>query len=134
MAYRFAGFFALTSTISSDDLLDQHVVRDVDQPFKGQGVLMPEYIGATPSKTDILLWSAKLRIDSADWMFIAYDCWAGHIDFVYAFGSCGDCAFGPIEEHDPDRTTDAFVLAMHNFGVKKDQALNFKPFERGFWD
>lgn len=133
MAYRFAGFFVRGGAISPGDLMNRHVLREIDEPFDGQCILVPEYIGAAPDRAAITGLSTAYGFDTRDWLFVVYDCWAGQIDYVYALGVHDNSVFGPICEADHSRASDAYIQAMGSFGVSRDQALQFKPFERGFW-
>jgi hypothetical protein len=134
MAYQFAGFFASPAVPRPDVLPAGAVWREVVSPFIGVGVRLPALIGKTPAQADVESLARQLGVDAADrWLYLTYDCWGGGIDFVYGFGSRGGQPFGPVEEDALDAVEAAYTSLMAQFGVSAVDALQFKPFERGYW-
>jgi len=131
----FAGFFA-TPTVQKPAHLPERVVwREIETPFQGVGIAFPFLRGRVPVVANIMALSTDLGLDAAEnWLYINYDCWAGEIDWVYGLGRRGAQAFGPFDEDNTSRTQATYLALMEAFGVGTDDALNFAPFERGYWD
>jgi hypothetical protein len=134
MTYQFAGFFVAQPMSSPSSLPPTAVWRDVASPFRGVGILLPELIGKVVQPEQVRITAGELGItNSMPWLFIQYDCWGGEVDFVYAMGASSGVPWGPIEESARDRVELAYTKAMAWLGITPEDALNFAPFERGFW-
>jgi len=72
-------------------------------------------------------------VDKSPWLFLQYDTWGGELDFVYGLGVGRSGPFGPIEESARGQVEPAYLTLMAYLGVSSLDALNFAPFERGFW-
>lgn len=134
MAYQFAGFFA-TAVIPKPDALPSGAVwREVESPFVGVGVRLPAFLGETPAQAELETLARQLGVDLVDrWLYLTYTCWGGRIDFVYGFGCFGGVPFGPVEEDALHEVETAYIRLMAQFGVSAEDAIHFKPFERGYW-
>jgi hypothetical protein len=134
MAYQFSGFFASPPVLRPDVMPAGAVWREVVSPFIGVGVRLSALIGKTPERADVEALARQLGVDAADrWLYLTYDCWGGKIDFVYGFGSRGGLPFGPVKENGLDAVKATYMSLMAHFGVSPEDALRFKPFERGYW-
>ncbi|MCP3920987.1 MAG: hypothetical protein GY714_00225 [Desulfobacterales bacterium] len=136
MTYKFSGILTSDFYIEEGiDLKDIYSIRKIDSPFKGSGIYLPMYSDRDPNEEEIIKIVNSVGLSKSDnWLFINYICWAGRIDYVYAYlNSCGKIT-GPVEESDLNKTSDLFVNIMEGFGVPKEKALDFKPFYRGFWN
>jgi len=135
MAYQFAGFLVPTSQdiVSTAALPDDALRRAITSPFVGIGVRLPSLIGKAPPASQVNALAEEIGIAGApSWLFIAYDTW-GCIDSVYAVGVRDGIAFGPFDDSNVQTVEATFLQAMARIGVDPENALRFKPFERGFW-
>jgi len=134
MTYQFAGFFVATPMPIPRSLPQAATWREISSPFLGVGVLLPHLIGKVVQPDEVQSLAREIGItDGRSWLFLQYDCWGGEIDFVYGMGVSGGVSFGPVEESDRATVEAAFTQVMGQFGVDPQAALNFAPFERGFW-
>jgi hypothetical protein len=132
--YQFAGFFARPVISRPPDLPAGAVWRDISVPFEGSGLLLPDLVGESPPLADVDGLAKRLGLHSADtWLYLAYDCWGGHIDFVYGLSMRGGVLYGPVEESDWDAVEATYIGLMVQWGVAAEDALSFAPFTRGFW-
>jgi hypothetical protein len=135
MAYQFAGFL-----VPSNIQITQHsalpgeaLVRQITAPFEGVGIRIPSLVGMTPTADDVTMLAARIGITHArSWLYLAYDTW-GNIDWVYALGVQDGETFGPIDDSNLETVETTFVEVMARIGVDSKNALQFTPFERGFW-
>lgn len=135
MAYRFTGFFARPSIECPDMLPDGVVWRKISVPFLGVGVRLVSPHNDKPDTDEAkrLLMDVGLG-DATDWLYLNYVMWAGHIDYLYGLGVSSGRKLGPVAEADEEATQEAYLKLMGEFGVAPADALNFPPFERGFWN
>ena len=135
MAYRFTGFLVpLLSTFEkSAELPADAIVRAIHVPLSGTGIALPSLGGKHPSAQELLALAEQLGIAVADsWLYIDYVTWGG-IDAVYAFGSFQGQPFGPIDDSNLETVEMTYVEVMSCIGISKADALDFQPFNRGFW-
>ena len=134
MAYQFAGFFIKGKTYQFLELPSNAVVRQITSPFDGVGIRLPAYIGQTVTTEDVLQLSKSIGVSqSAEWIFIQYDCFGGQIDFVSGM-TCSQADASPYKEDSSyDTVRQSFLNLMQSFGVDHENAINFLPFKRGFW-
>ncbi len=136
MSYSFAGYFARPIISQPPVLPSGSVWREVSAPFKGVGVLLPEWVGESPSAVDVRGLAKKLGLDKAEtWLYLTYDCWAGGIDYVYGLSVRGDVLHGPVKGADGDvpNAHQTYTELMEQWGVSPEDAHSFAPFDRGFW-
>jgi hypothetical protein len=134
MSYTFAGFFVAHPLPRPSSLPPRAVWREVSSPFKGVGVCLPELIGTTVKPEQVHAVARELGItDAMPWLFLQYDTWAGDIDFVCGMGASAGTPFGPVEESEQESVEAVYFKVMAKLGVSEKEALNFAPFERGFW-
>ncbi|MCV2423665.1 hypothetical protein [Paucibacter sp. DJ2R-2] len=134
MTYQFAGFLAPGSVVRPTQVPAGAVLREIQTPFVGVGVMLPNLIGKVMHEAQVFEIASSLGFDSTkNWLFLQYDCWGGQIDFAYGLGSSGGERFGPIEESALDNVQDVYVGLMAKVGIGENEALDFQPFERGFW-
>jgi hypothetical protein len=132
--YRFAGFFAKPLIDQPASLPEDAVWRSISLPFTGVGVRLPALIGESPAPSEVRCLLQQVGLHAAtDWLYITYDCWAGRIDYVYGLGVRSDHTFGPVKEADISKVKTAYVELPGEFGVQPDDAIQFAPFERGYW-
>lgn len=133
MAYRFVGIFSRATVIPPKAPGPPFVWRQITEPFHGIGACNLDWqTGDRPLDAEVRALVSHLGLDAYDWIYLDYTTWAGPIEFVRAFGQSSGQPFGPIEGDDA-KATDAFVTAMAHFGIPRETALRFKPFERGYW-
>ncbi len=134
MSYQFAGFFARPIISRPPELPGGSVWRDISVPFDGVGLLIPDLIGESPPAADVVDLAKQFGLHSADtWLYLTYDCWGGHIDFVYGLSMRGDALYGPVENSDWEGVEATYTTLMERLGVAAKDALSFAPFSRGFW-
>lgn len=132
--YHFTGFFARLALVCPARLPTGAVWREVTAPFAGVGVRHPNLTHDEPGSGEAARLLAEVGLDGeTDWLFINYVTWAGRIEDVYGVGSRGGRAFGPIRASDDHEAGDAYLELMGAFGVPAADALQFLPFERGYW-
>lgn len=108
--------------------------REIVSPFRCVGVLLPNLIGKVVQPDQVRILAQEIGItEGTAWLFLQYDCWGGEIDFVYGMGVAAGVPFGPVEESARDSVEATYTQVMGQFGVSPEAALNFAPFERGFW-
>ena len=135
MSYMFAGFFATPILQKPDRLPERSVWRVIETPFQGVGISLPFLEGKVPVLANIMALFTELGLDAAEsWMYINYDCWAGEIDWVYGLGRHAGQTFGAFDEDTTSRTQETYLALMEAFGVSAEDALNFAPFARGYWE
>jgi hypothetical protein len=84
--YEFAGFLA-SSIPRPVHLSDNAVWRDIDAPFVGVGIRLPELLENAPTRIEIEAIARRLGISEADrWLYLTYMCWGGELEFVYGLG------------------------------------------------
>lgn len=133
MTYQFAGFLADTVLPEPINLPNGASWRAIDSPFRGTGVLLPQFIGKSPEAQEVQYLAESLGFSAAPrWLYLTYDCWAGEVDFVYGLGLGSESSIGPIEESDGAQA-EIFVRLMGFLGVEDWQAFALPFFERGFW-
>lgn len=134
MGYQFAGFFASPAVPRPTELPSGAAWREIASPFVGVGLRLPGLVGKPPNAQDVEALVRKFGLNqAANWIYLSYECWGGQIDFVYGLGSSNDKLFGPIEESSWETAEGAYTAFMKQFGVSADAALQFQPFQRGFW-
>jgi hypothetical protein len=134
MAYQFAGFFIKGKTHQLLELPNNAVVRQITSPFDGFGMRLPAYIGQTVTMEDVLQLSNSIGVSqSAEWIFIQYDCFGGQIDSVSGVTCSQACPSPYKEDSNYDTVQQSFLNLMQSFGVDHQDAINFPPFKRGFW-
>ena len=90
-------------------------------------------VGTTPPVDEVYKLADAIGIVRArSWLYMTYDTW-GSIDSVYALGVQDGKQFGPIEDSNLETVEATFVAVMSRIGVDSQNALQFSPFERGFW-
>ena len=67
-------------------------------------------------------------------MFIVYECWAGEINYLFGYISKPEKEIVSTIETSRDKLENAYIYFIEQFGIYKDEALNFEPFQRGFWE
>jgi hypothetical protein len=134
MTYRFAGFFVAQRIECPASLPEGAAWREISRPFAGTGVRLPEFLGKSPSAAEVSAAAERLGLCRSDtWLYLTCDCWGGQIDFVYGLGSKSRIPFGPVEEDAQERVIDAYCALFQQLDVSRLDALNFEPFQRGFW-
>ncbi|PND36230.1 hypothetical protein C1O66_21205 [Paucibacter aquatile] len=134
MSYQFSGFLVAMPLRRPVELPAGAVWREISLPFRGIGVLLPHTIGEILKADQIADFARYLGIaNGAPWLFMQYDTWGGEIDFVFGMGATSAGAFGPVEESARGQVEAVYLDLMARLGVGADDALAFKPFERGYW-
>jgi hypothetical protein len=134
VTYRFAGFLCPSRIERPATLPPGAVWREIEAPFAGTGVRIPELVGKSPEVEVVQKLAEALGLGaSRTWLYITYDCWGGQIDSVYGLGLAKGASFGPIEEDSRAGVKGTFTQLMAHLGLTPEQAMQFPPFERGFW-
>lgn len=134
MTYEFSGFFARSEIQKPIELQNDSVWREIKSPFVGVGVLLNNLTSETPSVQEVKQLAEKLGFEnSGEWIYLTYNCWGGQIDFVYGMYSTHGNLTKILEESDLTKVESAYTDLMACLGVSVEDALNFTPFERGFW-
>ena len=134
MAYQFAGFFVRPVLSRPRVLPTKAVWRNISAPFKGVGLLLPDFFGQSPPAAEVNALANQLGFHVADsWLYLTYDCWGGAADFVYGLGMRGGVLSEPIEESNWDNVEAAYKSLMALLGVSAEDALLFEPFSPGYW-
>jgi hypothetical protein len=134
VAYQFSGFFVAQPASPPSQLPANAVWRKVSTPFQGCGVHLPHTVGKTLGEAQIAQLAGQLGIGSQiPWLFLQYDTWGGELDFVYGLGVGIEGPFGPLEESARGQVEPVYLELMAHLGLTSHDALNFAPFERGFW-
>ena len=134
MAYEFTGFFARPSVSQPVPLPQGAVWREIANPFAGVGVRLPHDEDRLLAPLEAENLARQLGLDVADcWVYLTYVCWGGGIDFVYGLGSRHGVPFGPVNEDAREAVEAAYTDLMEQFGVPATVALQFEPFQRGYW-
>lgn len=132
MTYHFAGFLAASRIKQPERLPERAVWREIDRPFAGVGLRLPEFIGERPEPAVVSRFADELGFaTSHSWLYLTYTCWGGVVDFVFGFGAKNGHPFGPLESD--EHAEDIYVELMSKLGVNEKSALDFEPFRRGFW-
>jgi hypothetical protein len=135
VAYEFTGFFARPAVPQPRTLPQGAVWRAIAKPFTGVGVRLPDSddrLLLPPSETEAL--ARQFGLDAAEfWVYLTYVCWGGDIDFVYGLGSRRGVTFGPVKDDTRDGVEAAYTGLMEQFGIPAAVAMQFEPFERGYW-
>ena len=134
MGYQFKGYFFKGFKVKHTTLLDKsYEIRTIEEPFQGSGILI-EGLSNMITLDEIVELAEKLPIPkNVDWLFIEYDCWAGRIDYILGLTCIAGQINKLIEEDRMDFIDEAYIKLMQEFQISKEIAINFKPFERGFW-
>lgn len=108
----------------------------ITAPFDGVGVRLPELQGERPSLEVIEALAEQIGLArSQAWVYLTYTCWGGKIDSVYGVAqSEHGSRVGPLDEPNWQKCQETYIALMTHFGVAAQDAVNFKPFYRGFWD
>lgn len=135
MAYWFAGFFAQPVIRKPVNLPADASWREISSPFIGIGVRLEHLIGEQPTREAVKEIARELGLEeSVCWLYLTYTCWAGKIDFVYGLGMRNGVPFGPLSESEQGRTELVYTNLMSHLGLLPEQAMQFEPFERGYWE
>ncbi len=112
-----------------------YTVKKVNSPFIGSAISIPQYVSKNPSIGEVNNIAKKIGIKQEhEWMFIIYKCWAGEIDDLFGYIKKPKRQIASIIESDKNKLENAYISFMEKFGVSKDEALDFEPFKRGFWE
>jgi hypothetical protein len=136
MSYQFAGFFVKefeeNKLVLSDIGFD---IKTVRVPFSGIAIRFPQYFGKEPKLKEIYELATNLGFGkTAEWIFLVYDCWAGHIDYIWGFVHTTVGDLGPILDFSFESVEQAYIELMAYFGVSKKDSLEFPVFYRDFWN
>jgi len=137
MAYEFTGIFASPAMDRPTDLPDWATWKQINDPFVGVGVKVPDRDGTPTEKSEdeVLDLLRQLGLSNAQrWIYLHYVCWGGTIDFVFGLGSRDGTSFGPVEEDSLSKVDRVFTDLMNQFGVSLSEGGYFEPFVRGYWD
>ncbi|AJQ93382.1 hypothetical protein [Gynuella sunshinyii] len=136
MAFQFSVFFVRGCDEKAIAVYeDVACIKSFDKPFSGIGISIPKFTSKDPELDELLALSKTLGLDeSGDWAFMIYECFGGSIDYLYGYQNRKGAIYGPITEPSLEKVEDTYVEFMHNFGVGKNKALKFEPFERGYFD
>ncbi|WP_332604656.1 hypothetical protein [Acinetobacter sp. ESBL14] len=136
MSYQFVGFFALTEQMKSPFYpIDGTTWKDIKDPFHGIGIKLSPSIKTPSSPDDIKALFSAMNINHVkQWLFIEYVCFGGSIDYIYALIMKNGEIYGPIEESALENVERVYIDLMNEFGISEKDALQFKPFDRNFWD
>jgi hypothetical protein len=135
MSYYFTGFFASPAIERPAALPEGAIWRDIEAPFVGVGVRLPECDDAPLlSRDEVLGLLRQVGLAEAHrWIYLHYVCWGGSIDFVHGMGSRDGESFGPAEECEMGKVDAVFVALMEQFGVTLSEGTYFEPFVYGYW-
>ena len=136
MSFQFSGFF-VKKRVPRDinKHKDVEKVVAIDKPFSGVGISVPKFISKDPTQDELLALASNLGItDGLDWMFIVYECFGGQIDYLFGYQNKNSQTFGPVQDSALDTVENSYIEFMHNFGVGKNKAIKFVPFERGYFE
>ena len=135
MAYWFSGFFARPNVAPPVVLPARACWRTIAAPFDGVGVCLPELQGERPAIQVVEGLATELGLaESQAWVYLTYTCWGGKIDSVYGIAeSKHGGRIGPLEEADGKKCKETYIALMAHFGISAADAVDFRPFHRGFW-
>ena len=130
MAMRFTGLLsrAAVTDVAVAALKPGHLVRPFEDDEPGLVIRMP---GWQPAREMLAPYLADLGIAQADWMFIAYETWAGPVDYFQRYGQVGDQAIGSVSQYD-FKARKLYPEAMEIFGLSH-MTDDFAPLRRGYW-
>lgn len=135
MGYQFSGFFVKDTKPDQINSLDEiEGIKLVEKPFKGIGISVPKFKSKDPSDDELFKLANDIGLTpKMEWMFIVYECFGGQMDYLFGYINKNNETIGPVQESAWDKLESAYIEFMHSFGIGKNKALKFEPFERGFF-
>jgi len=131
VAFRFSGIITRATAVDlrHNALKTGHKVRPLEAPKTGSAIVLPDW---EPGPDALRPYLEALGIGGFDWVYLMYQTWAGPITEVRWYGQSG-------KTQSPDRLVEgagapAHYLAMMQFAGLEEQAQDFAPLRRGFFD
>lgn len=112
----------------------EYCSKMMDAPFRGTAILLRLESHPKIPEAEIAAILEPLAVGDADWLYVEYCTWAGTIDSVRSFGIRNGAAMTSFDEEVLERNRSTYLQLMAEFGVSEEDALDFPPFRRGWWE
>ena len=144
MTYIFTGFFihdidlGNINSIELSQIDGDSVIKEIEKPFHGLGVRLPNYDHLRQKANDIRIgaikdWATRLGFHEGKWIFLEYICWGGRLESVMGLVHNDTGNFVYISSDDYQDVDKVYTELMAHFGVSENHAMDFPPFYRKFW-
>lgn len=145
MTYIFTGFFIHHVDLDNIDSIElsridgDSVIKVIEKPFHGLGIRLPNYDYLRKKADDVKIseikdWATRLGFQGRKWIFLEYICWGGQLDSVMGTIHQETGEFTHLSSDDNQNADKVYLELMALFEVSKEDAIDFPPFYRKFWE